>query len=495
MIKVELSENMFEYDIQALCKAFYPLDKISFQIKGEENSSLNKKATEEIIFYVIVKYEKEKIRIEIKDSEKNIEFIKDCKTNQNDRRYYKNDLKRLLYQILCEKTNRTLPWGTLTGVRPSKLSMERLYLGETKEEIFDYMKEQYLCSEDKIELGYTVAKKEKELLEKIDYENGYSLYIGIPFCPTRCLYCSFTSYPLEKHKDWVEPYLEALFKEITYAKKCITDKKLTTVYIGGGTPTTLTAGQLERLLIKVRESFPMEQVHEFTVEAGRPDSITKEKLQVLKEQGVTRISINPQTMRQHTLDLIGRHHTVEDVERVFHMAREIGHNNINMDLIAGLPGENLEDMRYTLNRIKTLNPDSITVHSLVVKRAADLNLPDGRRLSESLGDTTDMLLLAQEFANKNQYKPYYMYRQKNTTGAGTSIQENVGYAKEGYEGIYNILIMEEKQTILALGAGASTKVMFPKEKRLERIENVKSLKEYIERIDEMIERKRSFFQA
>ena len=471
------------------------MDKISFCIKGEENSKQNRKTTEEIIFYMVIIYEKEKIQIEIKDNEQKTEIVKECKTGQTNRRYYKNDLKRLLYQILCEKTNRTLSWGTLTGVRPSKLSMERLYLGETKEEIFAYMKEQYLCSEDKIELGYTVAKKEKEILEKIDYENGYSLYIGIPFCPTRCLYCSFTSYPLEKHKDWVEPYLEALFKEITYAGKCIADKKLTTVYIGGGTPTTLTAEQLKRLILKVKENFPMEQVHEFTVEAGRPDSITQEKLQVLKEQGVTRISINPQTMRQHTLDLIGRRHTVEDVERVFHMARETGHDNINMDLIAGLPGENLEDMKYTLNRIEKLKPDSITVHSLVVKRAADLNLPDGRKLSETLGDTTEMITLAQEFAKENKYKPYYMYRQKNTTGAGTSIQENVGYAKEGYEGIYNILIMEEKQTILALGAGASTKVVFPKENRLERIENVKSLKEYIERIDEMIERKRSFFQA
>lgn len=495
MIKVELSENMFEYDIQALCKAFYPLDKISFCVKGEADNTQHKKAAEETIFYIDVQYEKEKIQITIKDKEQKKEFVKECKTNQDNRRYYKNDLKRLLYQMLCEKTNRTLPWGTLTGVRPSKLSMERLYLDETKEEIFSYMKEQYLCSEDKIELGYTVAKKEKEILEKIDYENGYSLYIGIPFCPTRCLYCSFTSYPLEKHKDWVEPYLEALFKEITYAGKCITDKKLTTIYIGGGTPTTLTAEQLERLLVKVKETFPIEEVHEFTVEAGRPDSITEEKLRVLKEQGVTRISINPQTMQQRTLDLIGRCHTVEDIERVFHMAREIGHHNINMDLIAGLPGENLEDMKDTLDRIGKLNPDSITVHSLVVKRAADLNLPDGRKLSESLGDTTEMLTLAQEFAEKHQYKPYYMYRQKNTTGAGTSIQENVGYAKEGYEGIYNILIMEEKQTILALGAGASTKVMFPKENRLERIENVKSLKEYIERIDEMIERKRSFFQA
>lgn len=495
MIRVELSENMFEYDIQALCKAFYPMDKISFQIKGEEKNNKNKNKTEKIIFYVIVEYATEKIQIEIKDSEQKTETIKVCKTEQSNRRYYKNDLKRLLYQILCEKTNKTLPWGTLTGVRPSKLSMERLYLGETKEAVFTYMKEQYLCSDDKIELGYTVAKKEKEILEKIDYENGYSLYIGIPFCPTRCLYCSFTSYPLEKHKEWVEPYLAALFKEIAYAKKCITDKKLTTVYVGGGTPTTLTAEQLERLLIKIKESFPMEQVCEFTVEAGRPDSITKEKLQVLKKQGVTRISINPQTMRQHTLDLIGRHHTVEDVEQVFQMAREAGHENINMDLIAGLPGETLEDMNYTLNRIKNLNPDSVTVHSLVVKRAADLNLPDGRKLSESLEDTTDMLTLAHKFAEENQYKPYYMYRQKNTTGAGTSIQENVGYAKDGYEGIYNILIMEEKQTILALGAGASTKVMLSEEKTLERIENVKNLKEYIERIDEMIERKRSFFQV
>ncbi len=285
----------------------------------------------------------------------------------------------------------------------------------------------------------------------------------------------------------MEDYLTALCKEMDYAVDAIPDKKLTTLYIGGGTPTALSAELLERLLLEVRRHFPMESVREFTVEAGRPDSITREKLQILKRYGVTRISINPQTMVDRTLELIGRRHTAAAVEEAFYMAREEGFDNINMDLIIGLPGECAEDVAYTLERIRKLNPDSLTVHALAIKRAARLKL----KLDELDGllprDALRMQQLTTEYAAAEGYEPYYLYRQKNITDN----LENIGYARPGKEGLYNILIMEEKQTILALGAAGSSKLMYPAENRIERVENVKYVVDYIKRIDEMIERKRT----
>ncbi len=240
------------------------------------------------------------------------------------------------------------------------------------DEIQRTLMEQYLMSEEKARLGIEIAKREKAQLEQLDYEDGYSLYVGIPFCPTTCAYCSFTSYPIEAWKTRVEEYLDALCKEISYVGDISKEKKLNTIYIGGGTPTTLEADQLDRLLTHLEETFSYEEIKEITVEAGRPDSITREKLEVLKRHKIPRISINPQTMQQKTLDLIGRKHTVGDILRVYGMARELEFENINMDLIAGLPGETVEDVKDTLRQIEELSPDSITVHSLAVKRASRL---------------------------------------------------------------------------------------------------------------------------
>lgn len=236
------------------------------------------------------------------------------------------------------------------------------------------MQETYLTGPEKTALSIEIAKREMGLLKQLDYENGYSLYVGIPFCPTTCLYCSFTSNPAGAWMPRMEEYLEAVFQEIDYVKEAFRDKKLNTVYIGGGTPTTLTAGQLDRLLGRIEESFSLEHLLEFTVEAGRPDSITAEKLEAVRRHRVSRISINPQTMKQETLKIIGRHHTVEDIVDVFHMARAMGFDNINMDLILGLPGEGTEDVRRTMEELKKLKPDNITVHSLAIKRASRLNL-------------------------------------------------------------------------------------------------------------------------
>lgn len=488
MITIQMSKADYEYDVQGLCKSFYPSEQIVFEPWNKEHVH-----KQEELFLLRVEMEECRLCVTIQDG------VQEQKVQDNadfsNRKQYKNILKKSLYVLLEKMSAKQLPWGTLTGVRPSKLVMERLELGETKEEVWQYMKKQYFCSREKMELGYDIAKRELDILNRIDYKNGYSLYIGIPFCPTRCLYCSFPSYPMEQFGTLMEQYLDALFKEIAFAARCKWKRKLSSIYIGGGTPTTLNAEQLRRLLHKVKQSFSMEYVEEFTVEAGRPDSIDLEKLQVLKEEGVTRISINPQTMNQKTLDHIGRKHTVEEVEHAFCLAREAGYDNINMDLIVGLPGETVDSVRTTLERIERLAPESLTVHSLVVKRAARLNLQLEEEEQNLAANTGEMLSLAAEYAKKHGMVPYYMYRQKNATGMDQDSQENVGFSKPGRESIYNILIMEEKQTILALGAGASSKFLLPQaKKKIERVENVKSVTDYIERIDEMIARKQKFLE-
>ncbi len=405
----------------------------------------------------------------------------------------KAEMKRQVYKVLASVTGRTLPWGALTGIRPTKLAMGLLEQNEvvTDEEIGEFLRENYFVSEEKIALAIDIARREKELLKNIDYKNGYSLYIGIPFCPTTCLYCSFTSYPIGSYEKKSDAYVDALLKEIDYAAETFRDKKLNSVYFGGGTPTTLTEDQLDRLLGAVREKFDFTYNQEFTVEAGRPDSITEEKLKVLQKHGVTRISINPQTMKQETLDLIGRYHTVDEVKSSFALARSLGFDNINMDFIVGLPGESIEDIRNSMEEVSVLNPDSITVHSLAIKRAARLNLMMDQYEEMTMENNQEIMKMCSEYAEKLDMHPYYMYRQKNIAGN----MENVGYARDGKAGIYNILIMEEKQTILALGAGAITKCVIHDENRIERVENVKNVDQYIERIDEMIERKKKFFDG
>ena len=304
-----------------------------------------------------------------------------------------------------------------------------------------------------------------------------SLYIGIPFCPTRCLYCSFTAYPLKQYEKRVDEYLDAMFKEMKYLAEYAQNFHLKNIYIGGGTPTSLTEEQLERLLQKVQELFaPTEDM----------DTITKEKLRLMKVYGVNRISINPQTMNEETLKRIGRRHTVEDIRRVFWEAREVGHDNINMDLILGLPEETPEDVRQTMEEIIALEPDNVTVHTLAVKRASRLKEQFDLYTMTTAEVLEEMLEIAADYAERMGLEPYYMYRQKNMVGNF----ENVGYCKPGKEGVYNIQIMEEKQTILAAGAGASTKTVDPSTDRIERVFNVKSIEDYIGRIDEMIERKR-----
>lgn len=479
MIGISFNQKEFEYDAYTLVKAFFPKEEVKmFYIQEEQ-------VPDECENRISIEYG-EQVVIRLSLGEISLEGGEDYDQEEN-RKVRKNKLKQVLYKLLSQATGQTLPWGNLTGIRPTKIAMGLIESGMSNAQAAEYMRNTYFTSNEKTALAITIANRERELLKDIDYENGYSLYVGIPFCPSICLYCSFSSSPLERWRDQVDAYLDALLKELDFIAEAMKDKVLDTIYIGGGTPTTLEPYQIRRLLSHISEKFPVEQVKEYTVEAGRPDSITREKLQALREFPVTRISVNPQTMNQATLDLIGRKHTVEDTRHAFALARECGFDNINMDLIVGLPREQKEDVQRTLEEVKKLDPDSLTVHSLAVKRAARLNMFKDQYQEMGFINNQEIMNLAMEYAHDCQMGPYYLYRQKNMCGN----LENIGYAKVDKAGIYNILIMEEKQSILAAGAGASTKFVFQNGERIERAENVKDVANYISRIDEMIERKRT----
>ena len=476
MIQIQCKETLYTYNLYHITKAFFPNAEIKQCVDAEQEPL---------------------VRIELDDGSC---FLLDAKKfeaaqKKEDAQEKKKIVTKMVYLFLSEKTGQQMAWGMLTGVRPTKLAMHQMETGMNEAQAKAFLQEVYCVSEKKAELAVDIACREKALLSKLDYLNGFSLYVGIPFCPSICSYCSFSSSPIDVWGPRMDDYLNALCIELHHIAKETEGKTLNTIYIGGGTPTTLTAKQLEKLLNVVDELFLNEErgaeLLEYTVEAGRPDSITKEKLEVIRRHPVTRISVNPQTMQQKTLDIVGRKHTVQEVKDIFHLARELGFDNINMDLIAGLPGENAEDMRDTLRQIEELSPDSLTVHSLAIKRAA--RMAQEQPMRDLHTEITEMVEDAAKTAEKLGLVPYYLYRQKNIAGNF----ENVGYAKVDKAGIYNILIMEEKQTIYAAGAGATTKIVLPekiktengKETNLIRIENVKNIEEYIARIDEMIERK------
>ena len=486
MIEVTLNQPEFEYDIHSLIKAFYPSEYVGVSAEKKEYD-------EPVTSRMHVEYTDDAITLRWQQGEMAPAVERTFAVDPLDRPETKNRLKQNLYALLSDATGQYLPWGTLTGIRPTKIPMKLLEEGKSRDEIYTYMKQTYFASDEKICLATDIAERELSLLSKIDYDNGYSLYIGIPFCPTTCLYCSFTSYPIASWAKRVDSYLDALEREIEFAAVKFAGRHLNSIYIGGGTPTTLEPYQLDRLIRKIKCSFDLSDCLEFTVEAGRPDSITREKLMALRRFGVERISVNPQTMQDKTLQSIGRQHTVAQTKQVFALARECGFDNINMDLIIGLPGETPEDFADTLAQMRALDPDSVTIHSLVVKRASRLRrlLDEGAVPEEERARRMEqMMQMGLAFARKNGYQPYYMYRQKNTAGyAGSSGQENIGFAREGKECLYNILIMEEMQSIAALGAGASTKCYDRKRHIVSRVENVKSVTDYISRIDEMLKRK------
>lgn len=457
-IGIEVSEDDFLYDVHSLVKSFFPEDDVAVFTSADAE----KKAVPRNML----------IRVRIPE--------------YTDRPAAKNALKRDLYRTLVEYTGHGLPWGTLTGIRPTKIPMKMLREGKDTDTCAAFLMSENFVSEKKARLASEIASYEKQLTDPIGLdEHSFSLYVHIPFCPTVCGYCTFSSSPESVWKKYGAEYLKTLFREMDRRKR---EDTPTTVYIGGGTPTVMDADALDSLLGGIEARWNLTGIREYTVEAGRPDSITREKLAVMRKHGVTRISVNPQTMNDETLRRIGRSHTAEDVREAFSLAREAGFDNINMDIIVGLPGEEKEELLHTLSEIRRLDPDSLTVHSLAVKRASRLRyeiLTD--RMADSGADRENFrglsfsndeerMEMAAACAAEMGMRPYYLYRQKNMRGN----LENVGYARSGRACLYNILIMEEMESIEAFGAGASTKYVFPGG-RIERSISPKDIRTYLAR--------------
>lgn len=388
---------------------------------------------------------------------------------------------RALFSAGKELLGHIPPWGILTGVRPAKIASALIAQGNGITKSKRILRDEYFLNPQKAALAVSVASLENKILKK-QPDDTCSLYVSIPFCPTRCAYCSFVSYTTPRLLSLIDPYIEALLKDIDDTFDIIEElgMKLSTVYIGGGTPTTLNESQLERLLTKISTRTDTAQLMEFTLEAGRPDTITKGKLEIAKRYGVTRISVNPQTLNDDILREIGRRHTTAEFFEAYRLAKESGIQNINVDLIAGLPGDDFHNFSDTVDKIIELDPSNITVHTFSVKKASDALKNNSNIYSVSGGDAAKCVSYAQIKTKFAGYKPYYMYRQKNTVGN----LENVGFAKEGAEGLYNIFMMEETETIFAVGAGAVTKLVKDnadgKDKRIERIFSPKYPYEYLD---------------
>ena len=397
---------------------------------------------------------------------------------------------QLLYKLLCDFTGLTQPWGILTGVRPVKL-LRRLAEESSEEQAIKKFEKDFFVSDEKIALSRETEHNERKILE-LSKPDSFSLYVGIPFCPSRCSYCSFVMASIERAEKLIEPYTKLLCEEIKRTAE-IANKlglRLETVYFGGGTPTTLSAEQLDMVLGTVNNSFDMSTCREFTVEAGRPDTIDIAKLFALKENKVDRISINPQTVNDEVLKTIGRKHTAQQFFDAFELARKCGFDNINTDLIAGLPTDTPESFKNSLDSIVRLNAECITVHTLCMKRASRLTTEGVTLDLQQARDAREMLAYTQNILGQNEYIPYYMYRQSRMVGN----LENVGWSKRGFESLYNVYVMDETHTILACGSGGVTKLKRNNPDYLERIFNFKYPYEYIDRFDELIQRKSGIMQ-
>ena len=397
---------------------------------------------------------------------------------------------QLLYKLLCDFTGLTQPWGILTGVRPVKL-LRRLAEESSEEQAVKKFEKDFFVSNEKIALSRETEHNERKILE-LSKPESFSLYVGIPFCPSRCSYCSFVMASIERAEKLIEPYTKLLCEEIKRTAE-IANKlglRLETVYFGGVTPTTLSAEQLDTVLGTVNKSFDMSTCREFTVEAGRPDTIDIAKLFALKENKVDRISINPQTVNDEVLKTIGRKHTAQQFFDAFELARKCGFDNINTDLIAGLPTDTPESFKNSLDSIVRLNAECITVHTLCMKRASRLTTEGVTLDLQQSRDAREMLAYTQNILGQNEYIPYYMYRQSRMVGN----LENVGWSKKGFESLYNVYVMDETHTILACGSGGVTKLKRNNPDYLERIFNFKYPYEYIDRFDELIQRKSGIMQ-
>ncbi len=482
MLGVKLQGHDYKYEVAELLKLFTTQFKFINSNDEFEKILINEVIIKDKQIESITKfYENKELKICKSES-----FDTNLINKEDIKKGTKTIIKRSIFNVLDELFKTYVPWGILTGIRPVKIVHNLLDQGLSEEDIRENLKNNYLIKDEKIDLALDIAKRERVFIYPID-KNKISLYVSIPFCPTRCVYCSFPANPMKQFGHLRDKYVKALIKEIKGLAKLLkdTNKDIETLYIGGGTPTALEANQLDVLIKALFEELDLSNIKEFTVEAGRPDTITKEKLEVMKKHNVTRVSINPQTMNNETLAKIGRDHNVDDIINCFKMARDLGFDNINMDIILGLVDEDLEMVRNTLEKIKELSPESLTVHTLAIKRASTLKENLDKYELTRYEEMIKMIDLSMEYAKDMGLKPYYMYRQKHMLGN----LENIGYAKEGFECIYNIQIMEEKQSNLAVGAGAISKYVYVDEDRIERTDNVKNVEQYIDRVDEMIERK------
>lgn len=482
MLGVELKGHDYKYEVAELLKLFttqfrFIKDNEEYDKRIINSVNIDSNEVNSLTNY----YEGENLVISKQES-----FDITKLNNEEVKKKTKTVIKRSMFKVLDKVFETYVPWGVLTGIRPVKIVHSLLDKGISESEIREILKNNYLIKDEKIDLALDIAKRERVFIYPID-KNKISLYVSIPFCPTRCVYCSFPANPMKQFGHLRDDYIKALIKEIKGLAKLLkdTNKEIETLYIGGGTPTALEADQLDTLINALFKELDLTNIKEFTVEAGRPDTITKEKLEVMKKHNVTRISINPQTMNDETLVKIGRDHNVNDIVDCFRLARSLGFDNINMDIILGLVDENLDMVRNTLEKIKELNPESLTVHTLAIKRASTLKENLDKYELTRYEEMIKMIELSMEYAKDMGLNPYYMYRQKHMLGN----LENIGYAKKGFECIYNIQIMEEKQSNLAVGAGAISKYVYVDEDRIERTDNVKNVELYIERIEEMIERK------
>lgn len=479
------SGHKYKYELEGICKLFFPLKRF--------NHCFDKIELVDDEDYVITRLKKQHettllwVRVKVGNT------IKNAHTKvYNDIENYKNESERLLcillYTVLKDITSINPSWGILTGVRPVSILQKQRKLGKTDKEITSYFKDKYLVSDNKLDLAFKTANTQAKLL-KNTIENSYSLYISIPFCVSRCTYCSFVSHAIDRPKatDKIDEYIDLLCVELK--ETAILAKKLNltldTIYMGGGTPTALSAHNLKRVTDAISLYFDVPSAREYTIEAGRADTITKEKLEVIKNCGAKRISVNPQTFNDDVLKKVGRKHTAKQAEDCYYLAKEVGFECVNMDFIAGLPSDTFESFKSTIDKAIELSPTNITVHTLSIKRSADLFTAKGIEEYAKSNITSKMTEYAKEKLINAGYMPYYLYRQKNTIGN----LENVGYAKPGYESLYNVYIMDEMQTILACGAGGVTKLVSSGEIPIKRIFNYKYHFEYITHFDTILQRK------
>lgn len=474
---LNIKEHPFHYEMEKLTRIFFP-DTALRVVDGEEKD-------ENYITTKRIKGENgDTVSVEIHCGDYCDEKSAEVFLCENFEAVCERKMAVILYDVLCAYTGYTPPWGILTGVRPAKL-MNMLIDKSGEGEAVRTFKEELKVTDEKTSLALSVAKKERPIIEK-SRPDSFSLYISIPFCPTRCSYCSFVSQANEQAKKLMPEYVEKLCEEIRITGEEIKKigLKLESIYWGGGTPTTLSASQYEKISSVIADCFDVSQSEEYTVEAGRPDSVSRDKLEAIKKSGATRISINPQTFNDSVLEVIGRKHTSAQTKEAMLLARKCGFDNINMDLIAGLPTDTLSSFENTLDTALSFSPESITVHTLSLKRSSTLVTEERETNEASLAK--EMLSLAFNKLTSENYIPYYMYRQSKCLGN----LENVGWVKEGYECLYNIYMMEECHSVIAVGAGAVTKLRKYGKKEIERVYNFKYPYEYLSRFDEIAERKK-----